>query len=65
MQIDEIRANAPDGATHYYINDVHKEYVWLRKTPKTLFYKLKPNGRWWKVPLISLRELSRNMKPLN
>lgn len=63
MTIEEIRANAPEGATGYYNSDKHI-VRYIRKTPKNYFYQNSIGGRWWKVPVTALRYIKDNYKPL-
>ena len=64
MIIEEIRKNAPSGATGYYESEKYG-YRFIRKTPKNYYYKERNNGsKWLKVPLSALRYISENYKPL-
>lgn len=64
MTIEEIRKNAPSGATGYYESEKYT-VRYIRKTPKNYFYKTNNcSGRWWKVPVTALRYIKDNYKPL-
>jgi len=63
ISLDEIRSKAPEGATGYYESEKYT-IRYIRKTPKNYFYQNANGGRWWKVPITSLRYIKDNYKPL-
>ena len=62
MTEQEIKDGAPPKATGFYQYDRTIRYI--RKTPKSYFYQTTTGGRWWKVPVTSLRFVKENYKPL-
>lgn len=56
MQIDEIRANAPDGATHY---NNYGSYFMIANRKVCAWI----DGRWGDIFLT--KDLQESMKPLN
>lgn len=63
MTIEEIRKNAPAGATGYYKSEEYGAR-YIRKTPKNYYMQERNGSRWWKVPVTALRYVLENYKPL-
>jgi hypothetical protein len=63
MNLHEIKANAPVGATGYYEYGKGK-IRYIRKTPKNYFYQNTHEGKWWEIPTTMLRFIKDDYKPL-
>ncbi len=62
MTIEEIRANAPEGATHY---DVDGDEIAYYMNDEGHWLGADDNGDWWNLFSGDFRYYDENLKPLH